>query len=97
MGQQESVKEVAELDAAEPSESQQLLWPKVSPLAIGALICSALVFIPVLGMAATLATMAQLIAHRRTVRRSAAWRHSRAICAVACMFLIAGSIVSARG
>lgn len=82
-------------DAVEPTASQQLLWPKVSPLAIGALICSALVFIPVLGMGAELATIALLILHRRTVRRATAWRHSRAICAIACVFLVTGSIVSA--
>lgn len=95
LGHSERVDESAVTDAVEPSASQQLLWPKVSPLAVGALICSALVFVPVLGMAATLATIVQLVAHRRTVRCATAWRHSRAICAIACMFLIAGSIVSA--
>ncbi len=82
-------------DADEPSAMQSLLWPKVSPLAVWALICSALVFIPVFGAAAAGATIILLAMHRRNVRRVEAWRHSRMICMVAFFLLFVGLFVSA--
>ncbi len=72
-----------------------LLWPKVSPLAVWALICSSLVFVPVLGLLPALATVVLLLVHRLRVRRSAAYRHSRRLCTVAFIFLVVGAVVSA--
>ncbi len=80
----------------EPAQrARPLLWPKVSPLAVWALISSALVFVPVLGLLPAAATVTLLILHRRKVRQAAAWRHSRALCTTALVLLIAGLIVSA--
>jgi len=79
-----------------PAESRaELLWPKVSPLAVWALICSAPAFIPLLGLPFAAASIVLLLLHRRKVRRSAAWRHSRRVCAAAVCFLVAGLVVSA--
>ncbi len=72
-----------------------MLWPKVSPIAVWALICSALVFIPVVGLLPALVTVVLLMMHRRTVRRARAWAHSRALCTVAFIFLVVGLFVSA--
>lgn len=80
---------------ATPAPLRPLLWPKVSPLAIWALICSALVFIPFVGLLPAVATVVLLILHRRRVRRSAAFAHSRALCTTALVFLVLGSAVSA--
>ena len=79
----------------EPRSAQPLLWPKVSPLAVWALICSALAFVPVLGLLPAVATAVLLLAHGRRVRRARAWSHSRALCTAALVFLIAGLMVSA--
>ena len=72
-----------------------LLWPKVSPPAIWALICSALVFVPYVGLLPAVATVVLLILHRQRVRRTAAFGHSRALCTTAFVFLVLGSVVSA--
>ena len=79
----------------EPGRPGPLIWPKVSPLAVWALISSALAFVPVLGLPATVATVVLLVVHRRTVRRARAWDHSRGLCAAAFVFLTAGILVSA--
>jgi len=78
---------------ATPSRTE-LLWPKVSPLAVWALILAAPSFIPVLGWLLACGSVALLIVHRRTVRRSAAWSHSRALCWAAVAFLMVGLPVS---
>ncbi len=72
----------------------ELLWPKVSPLAVGALICAAPSFVPFVGWAFAIASILLLVLHRRTVRRSSAWRHSRALCLAALCFLVVGLFVS---
>jgi Zn-dependent protease len=71
-----------------------LLWPKVSPLAVWALISSALVFLPVVGLLPTIATIILLILHRVKVRKTRANSHSRAICVAAFAFLTVGLCVS---
>lgn len=71
-----------------------LLWPKVSPLAVWALISSSLVFVPVLGLFPAIATVVLLVLHRAKVRRTRANGHSRAVCVAAFVFLIGGLCVS---
>ncbi|MGB2987355.1 MAG: hypothetical protein WBE26_15930, partial [Phycisphaerae bacterium] len=75
---------------AETGGDTPLLWPKVSPLAVWAVIASAIVFIPVLGLLPALATVILLILHRVKVRRARAWHHSQALCVAATAFLVAG-------
>ncbi len=72
-----------------------LLWPKVSPLAVWALMCSALVFIPVLGLLPAVATIVLLLLHRSKARRVRAYQHSRTLCRVAFALLTTGLFVSA--
>ena len=84
-------------EEASPASTQPVLFPRVSPLAIWALLCSALVFLPVVGMIPAAATVILLVLHRGRVRRSAAWGHSRAVCTVACVLLVSGLGVSAIG
>lgn len=74
--------------------TRQLLWPKVSPLAVWALICSSLTFIPWWGWGAACGTVILLLRHRKRIRRSSAWRHSRAICTAAVLLLVTGLSVS---
>lgn len=88
--------------AAEPRSdarpaSAALLWPKVSPLAVWALICSSLAFVPAIGLLPALIAVVLLILHRRTVRRAAAWRHSRSLCFAAVLLLTVGLAISALG
>ncbi|MCH7592361.1 MAG: site-2 protease family protein [Planctomycetes bacterium] len=71
-----------------------LLWPKVSPLAVWALICSALVFVPGLGLMPAAATVVLLTFHRLKVRRTAAMGHSRFICTMATVSCLCGLGVS---
>lgn len=78
-----------------PAPSRPLLWPKVSPLAVWALICSALVFVPFVGFLPAVATVVLLIVHRQRVRRSAAHRHSRTLCTIAFVWLVLGCAVAA--
>jgi len=77
--------------------SVALHWPKISPLAVWALICSSLAFIPVLGLLPALAAAILLILHRQRVRQAAAWRHSRRMCVAAFVLLTVGLGVSALG
>ncbi len=77
-----------------PTPSLPLNWPKVSPLAVWALICSALAFIPYFGLLPGVATVVLLTLHRLRVRRVAAYRHSRALCATAFAFLVIGTAVA---
>lgn len=78
---------------AAPAE-RDVLWPKISPLALWALICSSLTFIPVVGWLPALITLILLILHRVYVRRTLAMSHSRKMCAAAMVFLVIGSAVS---
>ncbi len=78
----------------QPAQTKPLLWPKVSPIAVWALICSVPSFIPFWGWPFAGATVILLILHRTNVRRSDAWRHSRALCLAAFVFLIVGLFVS---
>lgn len=80
-------------DAIEPSV-ESLLWPKVSPLAVGALLCSSMTFLPFVGLIPAAVTVALLFLHRKNVRHSRSWAHSRAVCASATVFLAVGLIVS---
>ncbi|MEE9295653.1 MAG: site-2 protease family protein [Phycisphaerae bacterium] len=86
-----------QLDVLVDDETRQapLLWPKVSPLAVWAVICSSMVFVPIVGVVPAVAAIILLVAHRRTVRRSRAWNHSRVLCRVAFVFLIGGAAVHA--
>ncbi len=79
---------------AEPEQKTPLLWPRVSPLAVWALICSSLVFVPVIGLAPAVITVILLILHRVRVRRTRANSHSRAMCTAAFVFLVGGLCVS---
>lgn len=85
----------------EPPEPQSdskgtkpLLWPKISPLAVWALICSVLTFIPLVGWIPAMATIVLLILHRKRIRHASAWRHSRALCRYALVFLVLGVGIS---
>ena len=72
-----------------------LLWPKVSPVAVWALMCSSLTFIPGVGLIPAAATAALLAIHRVKVRRTDAMGHSRFICTMATVFCLCGLGVSA--
>ncbi len=74
-----------------------LLWPKVSPLAVWALISSAFVFLPVIGIVPGIITVTLLLLHRGRVRRSRAWSHSRGVCVAAFCFLVSGLVASTLG
>lgn len=80
--------------AAPPPTDQGLLWPKVSPLAVWALICSSLSFIPIVGWLPALVAIILLALHRAKVRRVTATSHSRAMCVAAFVLLMAGLAVS---
>lgn len=80
-------------DDSDPSRSE-LMWPKISPLAIWALACSTLTFVPIYGLIPAAVTATLVTLHKRSVRPAAAWRHSRMICRAALMFLFFGLIVS---
>jgi len=69
-------------------------WPRVSSLSVWALIAAALVFVPFVGILAATATVVLLVAHRLKVPRTATWRHSRKICAVATVLFLVGSVVN---
>ena len=78
-------------DSQQPVESTgPLLWPKVSPLAVWALSCSALVFVPLVGVIMAIPTLVLLTLHRKKVRRTRAYSHSRTICLAAFLFLVGG-------
>ncbi|MHC4697878.1 MAG: site-2 protease family protein [Planctomycetota bacterium] len=85
--------EAADEPADEPA-LVSLLWPKVSPLAVWALISSAFVFVPIFGVMPALVTVILLLHHRSKVRGSRAWSHSRGVCAAAACFLVTGTIAS---
>jgi len=91
------LKEVAP-DAADRETRRRektLLWPKVSPLAVWALICSSIAFVPILGLLPAIASVILLVLHRRLVRRADAWWHSRVLCKAAVVFLVTGLVTSA--
>lgn len=82
----------------EPSTTNALLhWPRVSPLAIWAVICASLSFLPVVGILPAIAAAVLIGIHRKRVRRAAAWGHSRLICTVAALLIGSGLLVSALG
>lgn len=80
-----------------PTRTTDLLWPKVSPLAVWALVCGALAFLPIAGAVPGVACVVLLILHRTRVRRAAAYRHSRVMCAAAFTLLVTGLVVSLLG
>lgn len=89
-------KSVVEAKVIEPeTEVRALLWPKVSPLAVWALICASLTFIPVVGLIPGFIALVLLLRHRRVVRAAEAWNHSRGLCMAATCFLVLGLGVSA--
>lgn len=91
---QQAAMQAAPADSPDDNRQPALLWPKVSPLAVWALICSSLSFVPIFGWLPALATVVLLIFHRIKVRRVPATSHSRAMCGAAFVFLIAGCTVS---
>ncbi len=82
-----------QIDDDDAPVDRPLLWPKVSPLAVWALICSSMVFVPILGLVPAAATVVLLLLHHRTVRPARVWSHSRALCKVAVVFLLGGLAV----
>ena len=80
-----------------PAAEAPLLFPRVSPLAIWAVICASLSFLPVVGILPAIAATILIVLHRRRVRRAAAWGHSRFLCAVAALLIGSGLVVSALG
>ena len=80
--------------SAASTADQGVLWPKISPLALWALICSSLTFIPLIGWVPAIITLTLLILHRIYVRRTTAMSHSRKMCVAASIFLVFGSAVS---
>lgn len=83
-----------EADDTEEPSVESLLWPKVSPLAVGALLCSSMTFLPFVGLIPAAVTVVLLLLHRKNVHRAQAWAHSRAICAAATILLAVGLFVS---
>ncbi len=69
-------------------------WPKVSPIAVWALVASSLAFLPVIGLLPALAALVLLVLHRVLVPRTETMRHSRKICIAAAGFLVLGVCVS---
>jgi Zn-dependent protease len=74
--------------------TRRMPWPKVSPIAVWALILSSFTFLPVIGLLPALATLALLILHRVFVPHNETMRHSRTVCAVATCFFVVGISVS---
>ncbi len=81
--------------SVDESRVQPILWPNVSPLALWALACSALTFIPVVGPLFALATCVLVIRHRRVIRASRTWEHSRVLCRVSVALALVGLVVCA--
>lgn len=80
--------------------TRRMPWPKVSPIAVWALILSSLTFLPVIGLLPALATLVLLILHRVFVPRNETMRHSRTICAAATCLFVVGipvSMLTVRG
>ena len=90
-GEVERARSAAEEVAAQAVRTAPLQWPKISPLAVWALICAALVFVPLVGELLILPTLVLLVLHRIRVRRTRAYSHSRAICLAALVFLLLGA------
>ncbi len=87
----------AEPDTVEPTEQRTpppLLWPKISPLAVWALIAAAPAFVPVLGWVSGGIAVVLVVLHQRRVRSNPAWRHSRLLCALAVTFILVGLPIS---
>lgn len=81
--------------ASDAQEDRQgAYWPRVSSLAMWALITAALVFVPFVGILAATATVVLLVAHRLKVPRTTTWRHSRKICFVATFLFLVGAVVN---
>lgn len=97
IGNSEEQKEDRAQDRVDNTVEGPLLWPKVSPLAVWALISSAFVFLPVIGIVPGIITVTLLLLHRGKVRRSRAWSHSRGVCVAATCFLVSGLVASALG
>ncbi len=84
----------AEIPREAPTPVGPLLWPKVSPLAVWALILSSLAFLPIFGWIPAAGTLILLTLHRAKVRRAVAWNHSRRLCVAAFLVLAVGSVVN---
>ncbi len=82
----------AETDA--DGQPRRLIWPKVSSLAVWALILSSLAFIPLFGLVPGIGAVMLLVLHRKMVRRTEAMRHSRTMCLIAFLFLSLGAVVN---
>ncbi len=88
----------AGFDESEPADTQHetapILWPKVSPLALWALGFASLAFVPIAGFVAALVSIVLLTVHRRRVRTTRVWLHSRRLCRFAIVLLILGVPIS---
>jgi len=81
--------------SSEPVDNMAaLLWPRISPLAVWALACSSLAFIPIIGLVPALATVVLLVCHWKKVRRARVMSHSRKLCAAAFVILVVGLCTS---
>jgi Zn-dependent protease len=92
-GQPDSTQIDIEINDDHPAAG--LNFPRVSSLAIGALMTSSLAFVPGVGLIAAGVTIVLLLLHRKRVRPSAAWDHSRRVCLAAVLFLVTGLVTQA--
>ena len=79
---------------AAPRRREGLLWPKMTHSAVWALICSALAFVPVVGLLFGLVALILIVLFRSRSRKTAAMGHARVMCRVALVMTVSGMAIS---
>ncbi|MCP4589869.1 MAG: site-2 protease family protein [bacterium] len=69
-------------------------WPKMTPVAIWALICSTLAFVPVIGLLFGAIALVLVVVSRRRSRSNLAMAHVNKMCSVALAWAVGGMVIS---
>jgi Zn-dependent protease len=80
-----------ESEADDPPRRRDVLWPKVSSVAVWALFVSSVSFVPIYGLIPGAVAVWLLVMHGRRVGPSRANAHSRYVCRAAIGFLLLGA------
>jgi Zn-dependent protease len=78
----------------DPARRTGPIWPTVTDSSVWALICSALAFLPVVGLAFALAAIVLILVFRARARKTLAMAHARVMVTVALGLTVVGTAIS---
>jgi Zn-dependent protease len=93
----EATAETTAESVPKPARREGPIWPTVTRSSVWALICSALAFLPVVGLLFGLTAIILILVFRARARKTVAMAHARVMVTVALFLAVVGSAISLLG